>query len=40
MHSERIMLKYQKIYNRLAKEPDIVVERKPGGYYAYLKSQR
>lgn len=29
-----------KIYNRLAKEPDIVVERKPGGYYAYLKSQR
>lgn len=29
-----------KIYDRLSREPDIVVERKPGGYYAYLKGQR
>ena len=28
-----------KIYAKLSKEPDVVVERKPGGYYAYLKSQ-
>lgn len=28
-----------KIYDKLSREPDIVVERKPGGYYAYLKGQ-
>lgn len=28
-----------KIYDKLSREPDIVVEKKPGGYYAYLKNQ-
>ena len=28
-----------RIYDKLSREPDIIVERKPGGYYAYLKGQ-
>lgn len=28
-----------KIYDKLSKEPDIIVQKKIGGYYAYLKSQ-
>lgn len=32
-------LEIPKIYDKLSREPDIVVERKPGGYYAYLKDQ-
>ena len=28
-----------KIYDKLSREPDIIVKRMSGGYYAYLKNQ-